>query len=72
MIELNDIFFSIIGYFLGSIPTGLIFGKLVLKKDISKTGNKTIGASNIFYLSSNPATNQAVAVQKENKQEKTS
>ena len=51
MIELNHIFFSIIGYFLGSIPTGLIFGKLVLKKDISKTGNKTIGASNIFYLS---------------------
>ncbi|MBM32584.1 MAG: hypothetical protein CL764_07020 [Chloroflexi bacterium] len=51
MVELNHIFFSIIGYFLGSIPTGLIFGKIVLKKDISKIGNKTIGASNIFYLS---------------------
>ena len=51
MVELNHIFFLIIGYFLGSIPTGLIFGKIVLKKDISKIGNKTIGASNIFYLS---------------------
>ena len=51
MVKLNHIFFSIIGYFLGSIPTGLIFGKIVLKKDISKIGNKTIGASNIFYLS---------------------
>ena len=29
----------------------MIFGKIVLKKDISKIGNKTIGASNIFYLS---------------------
>jgi len=51
MIEINHFFYAISGYILGSIPTGLIFGKIVLKKDISKIGSKTIGASNIFHLS---------------------
>jgi glycerol-3-phosphate acyltransferase PlsY len=51
MIEINHLFYAMSGYILGSIPTGLIFGKIVLKKDISKIGSKTIGASNIFHLS---------------------
>ena len=51
MIEINHFFYAISGYILGSIPTGLIFGKIILKKDISKIGSQTIGASNIFHLS---------------------
>ena len=42
-----DIFyFVIISYFVGSIPFGFIFTKLVLKEDIRKIGSGNIGATN--------------------------
>lgn len=36
----------IIGYLFGSIPTGLIIGKLFFKKDIREHGSKNIGGTN--------------------------
>lgn len=44
----NGIFIALLGYLLGSIPTGLILTKLVSKTDPRKTGSKNIGATNIF------------------------
>ena len=52
MIDSHHLFYGTLGYFLGSIPSGYIFGKLVLNKDISITGSTTIGAANVFRLSS--------------------
>ena len=40
----------IIAYFLGSIPFGLIYGRLLHKKDIRKQGSGNIGATNAFRL----------------------
>ena len=39
------LFFS---YLLGSIPNGLIFGKLIWKKDLRKIGSGNIGATNAW------------------------
>ncbi len=44
----NGIFIALLGYILGSIPTGLILAKLFSKIDPRKTGSKNIGATNIF------------------------
>ena len=42
-----DIFyFVIISYFIGSIPFGFIFTKLILNEDIRKIGSGNIGATN--------------------------
>lgn len=38
--------FAIAGYILGSIPTGLIIGKLLYNKDIRKYGSGNLGATN--------------------------
>ena len=38
----------VISYFLGSIPFGLIFTKLFLKKDIREIGSGNIGATNVL------------------------
>jgi len=42
------IFIALLGYLLGSIPTGLILSKLFSKVDPRKMGSKNIGATNIF------------------------
>lgn len=42
---LEILFFS---YLLGSIPNGLIFGKLIWKKDLRKIGSGNIGATNAW------------------------
>ena len=38
----------IFSYLLGSIPNGLIFGKLIWKKDLRKIGSGNIGATNAW------------------------
>jgi len=44
----TGIFISLLGYLLGSVPTGLLLTKLFSKVDPRKTGSKNIGATNIF------------------------
>ena len=38
----------VLSYLLGSIPNGLIFGKLIWKKDLRKVGSGNIGATNAW------------------------
>ena len=40
----------IFSYLLGSIPNGLIFGKLIWKKDLRQFGSKNIGATNAWRV----------------------
>lgn len=40
----------ILSYLLGSIPNGLIFGKLIWHKDLRKFGSKNIGATNAWRV----------------------
>ena len=40
----------IAAYLLGSIPTGLIFGKLIWKKDLRRFGSHNIGATNAWRV----------------------
>jgi len=42
------IFIALLGYLLGSIPTGLLLAKLFSRVDPRKTGSKNIGATNVF------------------------
>ena len=37
-------------YLIGSIPTGLIFGKLIWKKDLRRFGSRNIGATNAWRI----------------------
>ncbi len=46
MVISNTISWPLIGYFLGSIPFGLIFGKLH-RKNLRKEGSGNIGATNV-------------------------
>ena len=41
-----SIFLIILSYFIGSIPFGVILGKLICKKDIRQYGSKNIGTTN--------------------------
>lgn len=45
----------ILSYFLGSIPNGLIFGKLIWKKDLRNFGSGNIGATNAWRTLGKPA-----------------
>lgn len=40
----------IAAYLIGSIPTGLIFGKLIWKKDLRQYGSRNIGATNAWRV----------------------
>ena len=48
-------FILIFSYLLGSIPNGLIFGKLIWNKDLRKFGSKNIGATNAWRVIGKPA-----------------
>lgn len=41
-------FVLIFSYLLGSVPNGLIFGRMIWKKDLRKFGSKNIGATNAW------------------------
>ena len=45
----------VLSYLLGSIPNGLIFGKLIWKKDLRKIGSGNIGATNAWRNLGKPA-----------------
>ena len=46
-ISLTLLLLVVIAYFLGSIPFGLIFGRVLAKKDRREVGSGTIGATNV-------------------------
>ena len=48
-------FVLIFSYLLGAIPNGLIFGKLIWKKDLRKLGSGNIGATNAWRTIGKPA-----------------
>ena len=48
-------FVLVFSYLLGAIPNGLIFGKLLWKKDLRKIGSKNIGATNAWRTIGKPA-----------------
>ncbi|RKW69299.1 MAG: glycerol-3-phosphate acyltransferase, partial [Veillonella sp.] len=39
-----------VAYVVGSIPTGLIIGKLFFKTDVRQFGSKNIGATNTYRV----------------------
>jgi len=45
----------IASYLLGSIPNGLVFGKLIWKKDLRQFGSHNIGATNAWRVLGKPA-----------------
>ena len=45
----------ILSYLLGAIPNGLIFGKLIWKKDLRNFGSGNIGATNAWRVIGKPA-----------------
>ena len=45
----------IAAYLLGSIPNGLIFGRLIWKKDLRQYGSHNIGATNAWRVLGKPA-----------------
>ncbi|WP_163653532.1 glycerol-3-phosphate 1-O-acyltransferase PlsY [Listeria sp. PSOL-1] len=48
--SIQFILLMILGYFIGSIPSGLWIGKLFYKKDIRKFGSGNLGATNSFRV----------------------
>lgn len=45
-----SILFIILSYFIGSIPFGVVLGKLICKKDIREYGSKNIGTTNAIRV----------------------
>jgi glycerol-3-phosphate acyltransferase PlsY len=45
-----NIFILFLAYLLGSIPFGLIIGKIVLNKDVREQGSGSIGATNVTRM----------------------
>ncbi|WP_024563563.1 glycerol-3-phosphate 1-O-acyltransferase PlsY [Candidatus Phytoplasma tritici] len=50
MENLSFLFLFLFFYILGSIPTGLVIGKLVQQKDLRNTGSGNIGATNALRV----------------------
>ncbi|MDY3973785.1 glycerol-3-phosphate 1-O-acyltransferase PlsY [uncultured Veillonella sp.] len=50
MISSSIVLFALLAYVLGSIPTGLIIGKLFFKTDVRQYGSKNIGATNTYRV----------------------
>jgi len=47
---MNAVLFIILAYFLGSIPSGLIIGRLVRGIDVRQHGSGNVGATNVFRV----------------------
>ncbi|MBE9204274.1 glycerol-3-phosphate 1-O-acyltransferase PlsY [Synechocystis salina LEGE 06099] len=52
----------LITYFMGSIPTGYLAGKLLLGIDIREHGSKSTGATNVFRTLGKPAAIAVLAI----------
>lgn len=52
----------LVAYFLGSIPTGYLAGKLLLGIDIREYGSKSTGATNVFRTLGKPAAIAVLAI----------
>ena len=50
MITMEIAILLLVAYVIGSIPTGLIIGKLFFKTDVRNYGSKNIGATNTFRV----------------------
>ena len=50
MITMEIAVLLLVAYVIGSIPTGLIIGKLFFKTDVRNYGSKNIGATNTFRV----------------------
>ncbi|MDD5217331.1 MAG: glycerol-3-phosphate acyltransferase, partial [Candidatus Omnitrophica bacterium] len=47
---MDTVIFIILAYFLGSIPFGLIIGRLVRGIDVRQHGSGNVGATNVFRV----------------------
>ena len=50
MISSSIVLFALLAYVLGSIPPGLLIGKLFFKTDVRQYGSKNIGATNTYRV----------------------
>ena len=50
MITVEIVVLVLLAYVIGSIPTGLIIGKLCFHTDVRQYGSKNIGATNTYRV----------------------
>jgi len=50
MMTMEIVVLLAVAYVVGSIPTGLIIGKLFFKTDVRQFGSKNIGATNTYRV----------------------
>ncbi len=50
MMTMEIVVLMVVAYVVGSIPTGLIIGKLFFKTDVRQFGSKNIGATNTYRV----------------------
>ncbi len=50
MIDSMIIVYAILAYLIGSVPSGLIIGKIFFNTDVRQYGSKNIGATNTYRV----------------------